>query len=187
MDSIGWIFPKDGTPDIKIMKNRRLFLQQTLATAAALATGSTTLQAANWGENQKLPDLASFGLTGTLPKLAGKVIYLDFWASWCGPCKASFPVLEKWNKQYGPKGFVGLGVSVDEEAKDMMDFLKKTPVSFPTVHDSAHKLVAAANVETMPSSFLIDKKGTIRLMHRGFRASDEAALSAKIEALLNEK
>lgn len=177
----------DGTLNFKTMTNRRSFLYQTLATAAAVATDSPAFQADTWGENLKMPDLATFGLVGTLPKLTGKVVYLDFWASWCGPCKASFPVLEKWNKQYASKGFIVLGVSVDTEAKDMEDFLKKTPVGFPTVLDAAHKLVAAANVETMPTSFLIDKKGMIRAVHRGFRASDEAGLTAKIEALLNEK
>lgn len=131
-----------------------------------------------------MPDLGAFGLEGTLPKLKGKVVYLDFWASWCAPCKASFPVLDGWQTEFAKKGFTVLGINVDETAAAMQAFLKKTPVSFPVVRDAAQKLVAAANVSTMPTSFLIDKQGVIQLVHKGFRAKDAAEIQAKISALL---
>jgi peroxiredoxin len=73
---------------------------------------------------------------------------------------------------------------VDEKAADMAAFLKKTPVPFPIVRDARHQLVAAADVSAMPSSFLIDRKGVIRLVHTGFREKDAALLSARISALL---
>ena len=137
--------------------------------------------------NSPLPDLGTFGLEGNLPNLKGKVVYLDFWASWCAPCKASFPVLNKWQQEFGTKGFTVLGVSVDETAAEMNGFLKKLAVSFPVVRDAAHKLVAAADVSTMPTAFLVDRKGVLREVHNGFREKDVAGLEAQITALLGER
>lgn len=170
------------TPTPKTM-NRRHFLLQS---AALLAAGSATplLAAPAWKENSSLPDLSTFGLEGTLPKLKGKVVYLDFWASWCAPCKASFPVINGWHQKLAKRGFLVLGVNVDETDAAMQAFLKKTPVAFPVVRDAAQKLVAAANVSTMPTSFIIDKEGVIRKVHTGFRDKDADELLAKINALL---
>jgi thiol-disulfide isomerase/thioredoxin len=162
--------------------NRRLFLSS--ATALATLNLPSMLHAADWKEGQAMPNLSSYGLTGSLPTTAGKVVYLDFWASWCAPCKESFPVLNGWYSELKGKGLVVIGVSVDERAKDMQDALKKTPVTFPVLHDATHKLVEAANVETMPSSFIIDKKGIIRHVHTGFRSKDAAKLRKQIEELL---
>ena len=162
--------------------NRRHFLQSSILLAAS--TASPLWAADGWKAKNVLPDLSTFGLEGTLPKLKGKVVYLDFWASWCAPCKASFPVLNRWHEQLGKKGFTVLGINVDETAAAMNAFLKKNQVSFPTVRDAAQKLVAAANVSTMPTSFLIDQQGVIQQVHTGFREKDAADLLAKINALL---
>ena len=162
--------------------NRRHFLRNSALLAAS--TASPLFAAEGWKAKSALPDLSTFGLEGTLPKLKGKVIYLDFWASWCAPCKASFPVINGWQEQLASKGFTVLGISVDETAAAMEGFLKKNKVSFPIVRDAAQKLVAAANVSTMPTSFLIDKQGVIQNVHTGFRPKDAADLLAKINALL---
>jgi thiol-disulfide isomerase/thioredoxin len=167
--------------------NRRTFLRTSAVAAGAFVSSAPTVPAAGWKASTALPSLGTFGLEGQLPELKGEVVYLDFWASWCAPCKASFPVLNKWQQQFAPKGFTVLGVSVDEQMAAMQAFLKKTPVSFPVVRDAAQKLVAAADVDAMPTSFLIDRKGAIRHVHRGFRAQDEAPLAAQIVALLGEK
>jgi thiol-disulfide isomerase/thioredoxin len=164
--------------------NRRTLLQSA---AAFLAVGLTRAEAAGFAEGAKLQDLSGFGLEGALPALKGKVVYLDFWASWCSPCKASFPVLDGWQKELSGQGFTVLAVSVDEKAEDMAQFLKKNPVTFPTVRDAGQKLVAVANVSTMPTSFLIDRKGVIRKVHNGFRRGDGAALLAEIQKLLAER
>jgi thiol-disulfide isomerase/thioredoxin len=166
--------------------NRRHFLRNSTALLAGLTAFPSQLFAAGWKESGTLPNLSSFGLEGTLPNLKGKVVYLDFWASWCAPCKASFPVLNKWKQQFAAKGFTVLGVSVDDTAADMQNFLKKTAANFPVVRDAAHQLVAAADVSSMPTSFLIDRKGVIRQVHNGFRPKDEDPLAAKIAALLAE-
>lgn len=165
---------------------RRSFIHRATALLGGLGCALSTPVFAAWKQGASLPDLSAFGLEGALPRLKGKVVYLDFWASWCAPCKASFPVLDGWQQQYAAKGFTVLAVSVDETAAAMQTFLKKNSVTFPVVRDAAHKLVAAADVSTMPSSFIIDRKGIIRHAHTGFRAKDAATLAAHITTLLGE-
>ncbi|MCE9520311.1 MAG: TlpA family protein disulfide reductase [Verrucomicrobia bacterium] len=166
---------------------RRPFIQRSIAaTISAIAVGISPSLFAAWKENAMMPALSGFGLEGVIPKTNGKVVYLDFLASWCAPCKASFPVLSTWHNKYSSKGFMVLGVNVDDDAAAMQAFLKKNNPGFPSVRDAQHKLVAAADVKTMPTSFLIDRKGVIRAVHNGFHPKDEAALSAKIESLLAE-
>lgn len=157
--------------------------RQLIFSTAALALCSRSAQAA-FTQGMSLPDLSTFGLTGALPSIKGKVVYLDFWASWCAPCKASFPVINGWHQQLSSKGLVVLGVNVDDEAAAMQAFLAKNTVAFPVVRDAAHKLVSTANVQTMPTSFIIDRKGVIRHVHNGFHKKDEQTLFAQINALL---
>lgn len=145
---------------------------------------SSLLAGEGWSEGDRMPHLDSYGVGAGLPDIKGKVVYLDFWASWCAPCKASFPVIESWYQQLKGKGFLVLGINVDEKTSDMEAFLKKNPVSFPVLHDTSRNLVTAANVRAMPSSFLIDRNGVIRHIHSGFHKRDEAALLAQIQSLL---
>jgi len=139
-------------------------------------------------QGDKLPDLASFKLEGKLPEsLKGQVILLDFWASWCGPCKTSFPVMEELNKKYASQGLTIVAVSVDEKQENMQRFLKSTKVSFTVVRDAQHKLVAAADIKAMPTSFLIDRAGKIRMIHVGFDPDKSPRqYTEEIEELLKE-
>lgn len=134
-----------------------------------------------------LPDLKTFGLEGTLPDdLNGKVVVLDFWASWCGPCKESFPAMEDLQKKYGAKGLVVLAVNVDEKAADMKDFLKDHPATFTIVHDATKKLVGTANISSMPTSYVIGKDGKVFSIHKGFHGKDTIKqYEAEIEKLLS--
>ena len=159
-------------------------LRKLLVLALALAAG-TNLAFGQWRAGDRLPDPAAFGLAGRLPNLSGQVVLVDFWASWCAPCKASFPALDDLQKKYAPRGFTVLAVSVDDDAGDMARFLETHPVSFPAAHDAGQKYVAAAGVEAMPSSFLVDRAGTIRFVHVGFHPeSTPAELAGEIESLL---
>jgi len=156
------------------------------AVAVLLALAALPLLA--WKTGDALPKLDSLGLEGPLPALAGKVVLLDFWASWCGPCKKSFPELDKIQQAYKDKGLIVLAVSVDEKADDMEGFLKDHPVTFTVVRDAKQKLVAAAGVESMPTSLLVDAKGVIRFQHTGFRGEETTKqLKDEIEKLLAGK
>ncbi len=135
-----------------------------------------------------LPDLTTVKLEGKLPEpLKGKVVLLDFWASWCDPCKESFPAMEKLQKEYGPRGLVIIAVNVDENRSDMEDFLKKHTADFTVVHDAKEKLVAEAGIATMPSSFLVDPSGKIRFVHAGYRGEETVKeYRQEIESLLGK-
>jgi thiol-disulfide isomerase/thioredoxin len=134
-----------------------LLLSVQLATAASIKVGD------------QFPDLGKFDLEGKLPdSLKGKVVIVDFWASWCGPCKASFPVMEQLHQSYSSKGLVLIGVNVDDNSTAMDDFLKKHPVSFAIVRDAAKKLVTTADIASMPTSFVLDGEGRVRFIHNGF-------------------
>jgi cytochrome c biogenesis protein CcmG, thiol:disulfide interchange protein DsbE len=156
------------------------------ALALTLATSSTFAGGKGIKVGDTLPELSSFGLEGKLPgDLKGKVVLLDFWASWCGPCKESFPVMDELQQKYGAKGLVILAVNVDEKIAAMQDFLKDHPVQFTTVHDATKKLVGTANIASMPTSFLIGKDGKVVAIHKGFHGKETAKeYVAEVEKLL---
>ena len=160
--------------------NRRQLIQAAIAAFSVPAFAKDS----RWEEGATMPSLADFGLEGSIPSTKGKVVLLDFWASWCSPCKASFPTLNDLHSKYSGKGLVVLGVNVDEDAADKDKFLKGTPASFAIVRDAAQKLVAAANVKTMPTSFIIDRTGVIRHVHSGFHKKDIETFHQQIGALL---
>ncbi len=142
---------------------------------------------AGWEKGQHLPELSGFGLVGEIPELAGKVTYVDFWASWCPPCKASFPEMERLSQEYKAAGFQVLAVSVDSKEKAMTKFLDRSKPSFSTVWDSAQSLVASAEVEVMPTSFLVDGEGVIRAVHYGWKGGETVEkLEGEIQELLGE-
>ena len=143
---------------------------------------------ADFKEAENLPDLASFQLEGKLPEeLKGRVILLDFWASWCGPCKSSFPAMEELTKEFTDQGLTIIAISVDEKRENMQQFLKSAKVSFTVVRDAQHKLVAAADIKGMPTSFLVDRSGKIHFIHTGFDRDETTRQYVKeIEELLKE-
>ena len=153
---------------------------------ALVLSFTSALFAASPGE--KAPQISKLLPGASLPATSGKVVLVDFWASWCGPCKASFPALNRLQKKYGPKGLVIIGVGVDDDAAKYQAFAKKMSASFPLAHDSAHKAAAKFNPQSMPSSYLIDRKGVIRYVHTGFHPKKtETEYSTEIEALLDGK
>lgn len=160
-----------------------LALGLALATAAPSARAADTLAA-----GQPFPALTEFSLEGTLPDLAGaKVVIVDFWASWCAPCKASFPVYDQLQKDYAGKGVYIIAVNVDQNDKQMAAFLKKQPVGFTVVRDAGAKLVARVKVPTMPTSFVVDAKGIVRFVHSGFHGEEtRRRYVEQIDQLLQE-
>ncbi|EKD29002.1 MAG: Redoxin superfamily [uncultured bacterium] len=120
-------------------------------------------------EGDIFPNLKEFNLEGDIPSLEGKLVLIDFWASWCGPCKKSFPELENIYNEYKEKGFVLIGINVDQNPNDMEKFLKKNQVSFIILRDKDQKLVEKCGINALPSSFMI-KNGEIISVHNGFHA-----------------
>ena len=137
---------------------------------------------------QPLPKLGSLLPGAKIPATSGKVVLVDFWASWCVPCEASFACMNRLQSSYSAKGLVIIGISVDEEKAGFDAFVAKQKPSFTVVHDSAHKAAESFSPPGMPTSYLVDRKGNIRYIHKGFKgASTEKDYTKEIEALLAEK
>ena len=116
--------------------------------------------------------------------LAGKVVYVDFFASWCGPCKVSFPWLKAMHEQYAEKGLVIVAINVDKDRGDATRFIAHFSPPFLIGYDPAGKTAEAFHVEGMPSSFLISPSGTILYSHVGFDLKDAARIEAQIKKAL---
>lgn len=131
-------------------------------------------------------DLPTYDGRITPADLAGKVVYVDFFASWCGPCKVSFPWLKVMQEQYAPKGLVIVAINVDKDRADAMHFVTHFSPNFLVGYDPSGKTAEAFHVEGMPSSFLISPTGTILYSHVGFETKDAPKIEAQIEKALTQ-
>ena len=147
------------------------------SSAAALKAGDTPPRIDMPDQTGKKVDLA---------ELKGKVVLIDFWASWCGPCKQEMPVLEALHKKYAEQGLVIVGINIDNNPKKMNNFLKGTPVSFRIVHDPKIQIAQRYEPSTMPSSYFIGRGGKLRYVHEGFRKKDAVEIEARVKRLLAE-
>ncbi len=155
----------------------------------ALALGASAASALDEGD--RAPDFQARSVNGdaevVLHKLRGKIVLVDFWASWCAPCNAAMPQLEKLSKDYPADQFVVLGVNVDKKLEDARRALERRPVSYANASDPTGMLPKRFGLETMPTTYLIDQDGVVRLVHRGFRNGDMDEIRKQIDALLAKK
>lgn len=133
-----------------------------------------------------------FDLPGTqgnvkLSNTTGSVVYLDFWASWCGPCKQSFPWLNSIQDKFRARGLNVIGVNLDAKNEDAVKFLSGLPARFSVAFDPKGMTPGSYGVKGMPTSFLIGRDGKIIFQHQGFRESDLPALEKQIQTALETK
>jgi len=122
-----------------------------------------------------------------LSQFKGQVVMINFWATWCGPCRQEMPLLEDIYKKYKPMGFTLVGVNVEPDAKGAEAWLaKQKPVSFPIAFDTDSKVSKMYNVAGMPSTVFVDRKGNIRIMHKGYKPGDENLYLTQIRSMLKE-
>ncbi len=135
------------------------------------------------------PDFELPATQGTvkLSNNSGSVVYLDFWASWCGPCKQSFPWLNEIQQKFGIKGLKVIAVNLDAKNEDALKFLAQIPAEFPVAFDPKGATPDSYGIMGMPASFLIGKDGKIIFRHLGFRESDREDLEKQIEKALESK
>ena len=159
---------------------------RALAAAALLAASlGAPVGAVELGD--EAPAFSAPGLGGGTVSLAahrGKVVYLDFWASWCGPCAKSLPALDQLRKEFAPGDFQIVAVNLDRNPAVAAKFLKQRPVGYPSAIDPKGSLPARFGVEAMPTSFLIDREGVVQYVHRGFRDTDVEPLRRQIQKLV---
>lgn len=162
----------------------RLTLPLWLTALALLAPmTATALEAGDRAPEFALPALDGKG-TVSLAQYRGKVVYLDFWASWCAPCLKAIPEIEAMRKELASAGFQVVAVNLDQNTKKALCFLEKNPIGYPSASDPKGRLPKQFGVDTMPTSYLIDGEGVIRLVHRGFQRGDGVKLRAEIRKLL---
>jgi len=171
------------------MSCRATHLTERLCAQIALALGiaafATTAFAVGAGDPAPAFTLTTAaGETIALDKLKGRVVYVDFWASWCGPCRRSFPWMNEMQQKYGPAGFTVVGVNVDKRRPDADRFLQQTPATFTIVYDPEGKAPGAYGVKGMPSSYLVDASGKIVAVESGFRDEQKVELEARIRTLV---
>ena len=124
------------------------------------------------------------GDTVSLTALRGRVVYVDFWASWCTPCRRSFPWMNRLQARYGNEGLTVVGVNVDKRRADAGRFLADTPAAFTVVYDGAGATPTAFDVKAMPSAYLIDRHGVVAHVEEGFHDDRRADVEARVRALL---
>jgi peroxiredoxin len=169
------------------MSLKSLSVAVAFLASLAVATGATAADAVGQPAPAFTLPLRGGSAPLGLDKLRGQVVMLNFWASWCAPCREEFPLLDQMYKKYKALGFTMLGVNVEPDSNDAERFIAKTPVSFPIVFDKDSTVSKLYRVEGMPSTVLIDRKGVLRWVHRGYKAGDENEYLDQLRALLREK
>lgn len=135
------------------------------------------------------PDFTLKSLAGKnikLSELAGNVVLINFWASWCAPCRQEMPLLNALHNKYAPLGFTVIGVNVEEQVSNARGFIDKFPVDFPILLDSDNSVSRLYNVVAMPTTLVVDRDGNLRFLHQGYQPGDEAKYRKMVKTLVRE-
>lgn len=172
---------RDRTP----MRSRWRRRGQRAALTLAFAGIAATSLAAGVGDAAPAFALRdAHGAAITLEALRGHVVYVDFWASWCGPCRRSFPWMNELQRRYGDRGLAIVAINVDKNGADAARFLERNPAQFAIAYDHEGITPLAYAVEGMPSSYLVDPQGRIIDVEQGFHDERKDALEQRIRSLL---
>jgi thiol-disulfide isomerase/thioredoxin len=155
-----------------------------LASIVILASAAFAAQAAPPAPDFALPSRE--GGEVRLSAFKGEVVMINFWATWCGPCRQEMPLLQQLQAKYEPLGFTLLGINVEPDRAAAQAWLKTVPVSFPILFDQQNAVAERFGVEGMPSSVFVDRSGTVRYVHRGYQPGDEAKYADLIRSLVKE-
>jgi peroxiredoxin len=159
----------------------RALLGAALAACAGLSGGAAP--------SSNAPDFTlrtADGRNVRLQELRGQVVMVNFWASWCAPCRVEMPHLSRLSDRYRSSGFALLGVNVDDDPKNALNAAAKMGIRFPVLLDADKRVAQLYQVATMPSTVLIDRDGRVRYLHRGYREGYEATYDTQVRELLKE-
>ena len=164
---------------------------QLVSTMKGVFIASLMMLSANVVAETKVqaPDFTLKSISGENKRLSdfkGQVVLLNFWASWCVPCRQEMPILNDIHKKYEALGFAVLGVNVDQKSEKAIKYLKDTPVDFPVLYDPEGKVSKLYSVSAMPSTAIIDRDGNVRYIHPGYKEGDEQKYRNKIKDLMRE-
>lgn len=167
-------------------KMRRLLV---LLSLCLISSSTFAMQSGFPVPNFNLPALMNAPMGNSWLKLSnyrGKVVYIDFWASWCKPCRASLPALNEIRNAHNHKGFEVIAINLDEKKANAIKFLKHFPVSYPIALDPNGSVAEKYELTGMPHGVLVDRFGRMRLIHEGFTKNDKQKLEKRISDLLQE-
>ncbi|PKG82579.1 TlpA family protein disulfide reductase [Colwellia sp. 75C3] len=170
-------------PNIKA-KIKTLLTKSLLASFFFIATSVNALEI-----GQPAPDFTLKSMAGTNLKLTeqrGKIIVINFWASWCGPCRKEMPVLQKFYDKYQELGVSVWGVNVEQENQAGRDFLADLNLSFPILFDASNTISAMYQVEAMPTTIIVDRDGLVRYAFKGYKPGYEKKYAKAIKKLIRE-
>jgi len=159
------------------------------AISLAIATLVMSLSAQAVGVDAQAPDFTLESLHGSnlrLQERRGEVVLINFWASWCGPCRQEMPILDRLHQRYRDAGFSVLGVNVEGKRKPAEKIAKKSKVTFPVLIDAGQKVSESYELEAMPTTVVVDRNGKIRYIHRGYKSGDEAKYIEVVKQLIAE-
>ena len=158
-------------------------LARPVVALLALAVSLASLRVDAVAVGEVAPDIDAMttdGKPARLSDLRGKTVWLDFWASWCGPCRQSFPWMNAMHDKYGGSGLAIMAVNVDKKRADADKFLAQLPARFPLAFDPEGATPAAYAIKAMPTSVLIGRDGRVVAVHNGFRNEERDAHESKI-------
>jgi peroxiredoxin len=153
-----------------------------MATALAVPSVAVTVQ-------DEAPDFTLKSLDGSnlrLEEYRGQVVLINFWASWCGPCRQEMPLLDRLHQRYEDTGFAVLGVNVEGEEAPARELIDRIPVTFPVLIDKGQQVSELYDLEAMPSTVVVDRDGVVRYIHRGYKPGDEAKYVEVVKELIRE-
>jgi peroxiredoxin len=161
-------------------------IAKSLVTAALLSLSGLSSAEQLSGAAPDFTLKSNQGSNIRLEELKGEVVMLNFWASWCGPCRQEMPLMNDIFAKYEDLGFTILAVNVDEDSADADRFLKAVPVDFPVVYDSTSKVSEMYEVDAMPTTVMIDRDGNKRFLHRGYKPGYEEEYANQVKQLIRE-
>jgi len=165
------------------MKLRNTIIALVFSAFAASSLASSGM------EGQKAPDFALKSSTGEnlrLSEYRGDVVMINFWATWCGPCRQEMPLLDELYNRYQRVGFNLLGVNIDDDSRRAMQMAEELGIDFPVLFDATKEVSRLYEVEAMPVTVLVDREGTVRYVHHGYKPGYEQKYLDQVRALLRE-
>lgn len=141
------------------------------------------------GVQEKAPDFTLKTLDGPnqrLQEYQGQVVLINFWASWCGPCRQEMPLLDRIHQRYQDAGFAVLGINVEDEVGPAKEVAERSKITFPVLLDQEQKVSEMYDLQAMPSTVVVDRDGKVRYIHRGYKPGDEAKYLEVVKALIRE-
>lgn len=162
-------------------------LQKLAFTLALLCTAAFTSAKELNGPAPDFVLKSNSGQNIRLSELRGEVVLINFWATWCGPCRQEMPLLDDLHSRYKDMGFTVLGVNVEKKPEKAQAMLAESPVSFPVLFDANSEVSKLYNVDAMPTTVMVDRDGNMRYLHRGFKPGYEDSYAAQVKDLFREQ